>query len=639
VRAFNRDLPYDRFVLEQLAGDLLPPGSSNEHLAALGFLTVGDRRNGQKQEIIDDRIDVVTRGFMGLTVACSRCHDHKYDPIPTADYYSLYGVFASTKEPKELPIIGKAPNDEVHAQYRKKRQALEALRDQEISTIAKQARAEVLVGIGDYLARAHDPNYKKKTLALRNGQVKRWTSVIRAAHPDLRPVLAPLRATFGKQDTEVKRLLQEHLNKQKKRLNVIVVKHLQAVDVRRFEDVAAVYGSLFAEAQERWRKALEAQPKTTALKDANWEQIRLVLTHPNGPIAQTDDEARRIFGQSENDSVRKKQSPIDRLDAQSPGAPPRAMVLHDGKLEDPVIFKRGNASMRGDTVPRQFLAMLAGADRTPFSVGSGRLEMAEAIVSPDNPLTARVLVNRVWHWHFGRGLVRTVDNFGVIGDTPSHPELLDYLAEAFVQNGYSVKWLHRHILSSKTYCQASVFRPASMEIDPENVLLWRFPRKRLDFEALRDAILQASGGLNKEMGGQPFDLAKRPFGTRRSIYAFIDRTDLSPDLPIFDFASPTASTGLRPDTTVPQQALYMLNGPFVLGQARALALSEDARAIPLGAARVRYFFRQVLSREPSKDELERSLRFIAETPKKTVPAPMVQLVQTLLSCNEFTFTD
>src|SRR5207248_3759301 len=220
-------------------------------------------------------------------------------------------------------------------------------------------------------------------------------------------------------------------------------------------------------------------------------------------------------------------------------APPRAMVLQD--LPSPVtarVLLRGNPNNPGPVVPRQFLAVLAGAQRKPFTDRSGRLELAQAIASKDNPLTARVLVNRVWLHHFGVGLVRTPSDFGTRSDPPSHPELLDYLAWRFMHDGWSLKKLHRLIVLSSTYQQSSEDNPAARSKDPENMLLWRMNRQRLDYEALRDALLAVAGSLDEKLGGPAVELAQQPFATRRTIYGFVDRQNLPGQMRIFDFANP-----------------------------------------------------------------------------------------------------
>jgi hypothetical protein len=309
------------------------------------------------------------------------------------------------------------------------------------------------------------------------------------------------------------------------------------------------------------------------------------------------------------------------------------------------VFLRGNPNNPGPEVPRRFLEVVAGEDRRPFTKGSGRLELAEAIASRDNPLTARVLVNRVWMHHFGNGLVRTPSDFGLRGEPPTHPELLDYLAAVFVENNWSVKHLHRLILLSSTYQQSSDEDPRLARLDPENRLLARSNRYRLDFEALRDALLRVAGRLDATRGGPAVDLTKPPFATRRSVYGFIDRQNLPGMFRTFDFASPDTSTPQRFSTTVPQQALFLMNSPFVAEQARHFAARPDVAGLPDGE-RVRRMHRLAYGREAEPDEVDLGLRFLAAARDNGTAGgggqrltPWEQYAQVLLLANEFAFVD
>jgi hypothetical protein len=392
IQALNEDMPYDRFLVEQIAADRLIAAGEQATAAAMGFLTLGRRFLNRQPDIIDDRIDVLCRGTMALTVGCARCHDHKYDPVPMADYYSLYGVFASSTEPRNHVI----------------------------------------------------------------------------------PV--------GLQDAY--------------------------------------------------------QPVT------------------------------------------------------------------------PRIFIRGNPRNPGDPVPRRFLRVVAGEDRQPFQHGSGRLEMARAIASPENPLTARVMVNRVWGHLFGRGLVDTPSDFGRRSDPPSHPQLLDYLAVTFVEDGWSVKRLIRRIVLSRVYRQASLGRPQCREVDPDNRLLWRMNRRRADFETMRDSLLVAAGQLDRTIGGRSVKLNERPFPTRRTLYGFVDRQNLPGEMRAFDFANPDAHAAKRHETTVPQQALFLMNSPFVMQQAEHLAKRAEAKDAEDPAAAVHRLYRFALARDPDDEELSEACRFV-----------------------------
>jgi len=303
------------------------------------------------------------------------------------------------------------------------------------------------------------------------------------------------------------------------------------------------------------------------------------------------------------------------------------------------VFLRGNANSRGPAVPRQFPEILAGPNRKPFKEGSGRLELAKAIASPDNPLTARVMVNRVWIGHFGQGLVRTPSDFGVRSDPPTHPELLDWLAKRFVEDGWSVKKLHKRIMMSAAYQQSSNIGAKLAEADPDNRLLAHQNRKRLDFEAMRDSLLASAGRLDPAVGGRAVDLFKAPFTMRRSVYGVIDRSNLPGTFRVFDLASPDQHSPQRFQTTVPQQALFLLNSPFVVEQAKALTNRAEVKNAMTNDAKAKALYRAVLGRNPTREELALALEFAGSSPAASAFGPWEQFAQVLLLSNEFAFVD
>lgn len=394
VRSLNEDLPYDQFLTRQIAADwLVKEGLPESELAAMGFLTLGRRFLNNINDIIDDRLDVISRGTMALTVTCARCHDHKYDPIPQADYYSLYGVLRSSTEPKEP------------------------------------------------------------------------------------------------------------------------------------------------------RNAM--------------------------PLFESD------------------------------------------KPFNPYVFERGSQSNHGPKVPRQFLEVVAGPDRKPFTNGSGRLELAQAIASEDNPLTARVIVNRVWLHHFHSPLVTTPSDFGLRCEPPSHPELLDWLTSHLIESGWSLKELHRVILNSATWRQQSLDNPEKRKVDSENRLLWKMNRSRLELEPMRDAILTAGGDLDLTVGGEAVEIHNDPTPRRRTIYGFIDRQNLPGLFRAFDFAGPDTHSPGRFRTSVPQQTLYLRNSPFLVAEARRVVRRLEKDASP--TIRIRDLFRAVLARNPSSVDVELAETFLAQS--------------------------
>ncbi len=476
VGALNEDLPYDQFLIEQIAADLAPSKDDPRTLAALGFLTLGRRFLNNQPDIIDDRIDVICRGTMGLTVGCARCHDHKFDPIEQKDYYALYGIFASSLEPKDLPALPDSRDAATTAEYNKQRGELEAkIRDYKSAKQAEMA----------------------------------WV----------------LSTSLGSPVALPPKLVEHELNR------------------------------------------LDRE-----------ELVRL-------------------------------RAKIDGLNA-GLLAPPHAMALVDAP--QPVsqhVFIRGNPSRPGEEVPRRFITVLSKGEPKPFEHGSGRLDLARAIASRDNPLTARVIVNRVWQHHFGAGLVRTPSDFGTKGEPPTHPELLDWLASRFMEGGWSLKKLHRLILLSSTWQQSSDAAPEAIQRDPENRLITRMNRQRLDFEATRDSLLSVAGKLDPALGGRGVDLLAQPYPVRRTLYGYIDRQNLPGTYRTFDFASPDSTSPQRHVTTVPQQALFLMNSPFVIEQAKTLAATVSTGATP-DEQKVEQLYEKILSRRAGSDEVRMGLDFV-----------------------------
>jgi mono/diheme cytochrome c family protein len=471
IGAFNRDLPYDDFVRQQIAADLIDGEDKLARLPALGFFACGPVYYGDKQGMdqISDRIDTLSRGFLGLTVACARCHDHKFDPISTVDYYALAGVFAST-EYVETPLVSA-------------------------------------------------------------------------------------------------------------------------------EEVAAA------------EKALTEKEK--------------------------------------KDKVRLKY--------------PFVHALKEGEPKALRVHIRGSADNLGDEAPRRFMEVLCSSEPQPFQQGSGRLELAAAIASADNPLTPRVIVNRLWQQHFGRGIVRTASNFGVLGERPTHPELLDWLAAELVGGDWELKRIQRRIVSSATYRQTSRVGegasgregekqqssplplapsppPSTEGIDPQNVLLSRFPRRRLEVEAWRDAMLAVTGRLDGTIGGPSLDLAKAD-NRRRTLYGAISRHELNDLLRLFDFPDPNVTAEQRPTTTVPLQQLFVLNSEFLAASAKALTARLAAVEAADDAARIRGAFEIVYGRGPSEREVELSVRYLSAEDSQEGLSRWERFCQTLLAANEFLYVD
>jgi hypothetical protein len=390
-------------------------------------------------------------------------------------------------------------------------------------------------------------------------------------------------------------------------------------------EVAKRYGKAFANVDAQWLEELqsaanEQRPPPASLTNEAAEAIRHVLYSLNGPCEVPDEPIVNIeyfFDSASCDELWKLQNQVDNWILQSPLKPRHAVVLNDrDRPTSPQVFKRGNPANLGEEVPRQFVAVVTGPERKPFSTGSGRLELAQAIVDPRNPLTARVIVNRVWSQHFGAGLVPTPSDFGTRAEPPSHPELLDWLTSRFIADGWSLKKLHRRILTSEAYRQSSrapltaTSLAKANQIDPENRLLWRMNERRLSFEEMRDSLLSAAGQLSREAGGRAGDLLSPQF-TRRSLYGSIDRQFLPSTLRIFDFANPDLHIPQRSDTTVPQQALFFLNHPLVIGYAQALA--KRTEGIGSDRERIQQMYRLALQRNATPIEESSAFEWIQQS--------------------------
>jgi hypothetical protein len=658
IRAFNGDLGFDRFVHDQLAADAAAPKDQPWRLAAMGFLTLGRIFDNNIHDQLDDRIDTVSRGLLGLTVGCARCHDHKYDPIPQADYYSLYGVFASSEAPLELPLIEPSRSlNEFEKQAEAKRREIRTFIDSQYTLLSTTARQRT----PDYLVRAAttppDPLetaiffFSLAPEDLRPQIIARWRYYLKQrARPD-DPVFGPWRDLMAQADRDfaadasavIARWRLRQLGTRAGQLNPLVAAALNQATLRSKADVARTYGELIRRVDE---EARSSSASAALAFDEPARQIRSILGNHNSPAYFPKSQTWSYLSRGEKDAFGGKLTELDRMTAKAQNAAPRAMVLVDAEEpSEPRVFLRGNPAQPGETVPRQFLRILAGANRRPFAHGSGRLDLAQAITAPENPLTSRVIANRVWMHHFGEPLVSTPSDFGARSTPPTHPELLDYLAARLQREGWSLKALHRLIMLSSTYQQASFDRPASRQSDPENRLLWRYPRRRLDLEAMRDTLLFVSGRLDATMGGRPVDVANDPRNARRTVYGLVDRQSLPAVFRAFDFASPDQSAERRPRTTVPQQALFSMNSPFVIEQAKALAARPEVTGQATGVGRIAALYRLALARSPAPAELQAASRFLASPDPASSQAlrsqlsRWQQLAQVLLMTNELLFVD
>lgn len=539
VAAFNQDMPYDQFLIEQLAGDLLPVQSDDERsrlLVATGFLAIGPKvlaevdESKMQMDIIDEQIDTFGRAFLGLTLGCARCHDHKFDPIETADYYGLAGIFKSTRTME---------------------------------------------------------NYKK---------VAKW-------HENPLP-LAGVGAKKAAYETEIK---------EKKSVIQSVVEKADAAVKASVPAGETVTGPL--------------EPKYPEETKNELKQLRAEVTALEQTLADL----------------------------------PTAMGVSDSDVVDVAIHVRGNPLKLGDVVARRVPTVLAGTRAPEFdSKRSGRMELAKWLVDARNPLTSRVIVNRVWRWHFGKGLVRSIDNFGLLGELPTHPQLLDSLALDFVRRGWSFKTLHRQLMESSTYCVDSHVDQATIERDPENRFFGRAEIQRLDAESVRDSLLSMTGGLDQTMGGSLLTVKNRAYffdhtskdltdytSQRRSLYLPVVRNNVYDVFQLLDFPDAAVPNGDRSTTTVAPQALMMMNSDFVLKCASEFAASLLSNPGADNHVRIREAYSRAYGREPTETDLRESLAFLNEVNQavareegSAANAPRKaweSLCHVILSSNEFIY--
>lgn len=547
IDAFNRDVPYDRFVREQVAGDLMPAADEArrvEQLVATGYLANSRRfgsRNAEFHLTIEDTIDNLGKAVLGLSISCARCHDSKFDPIPQADYYALYGIFASTRYAFPGTEIYKVPRD-----------LIILAPAEEVARV--RAREEELTKLPDTIERLQ---------GVRNGIVAR-----------LRTIAEKGEAKAGEKAELEQKLLQAKAD--------------------------------IEEAQARQRK----------------------LDHE-----REEERFEKVYGVSDKE-----------------------------KPADAKVHLKGDPGKPGPVVRRGFLTILGGQKLPEGAVGSGRLELAGWLTDPSNPLTARVMVNRIWQHHFGKGLVQTPNDFGSRGKPPTHPDLLDYLASRFVEGGWSVKRMHRLIMLSRAYRQASDDDASNAAIDPANDHLWRFDPRRLTAEEIRDAMMFVSDALDLEppRGPHPFPpetqwkyTQHKPFvaaypSAKRSVYLMQQRIRKHPLLEVFDGADTNATTAQRPESTTPLQALFAMNSPLVHEWADRFAV-RVGMAEAEEHARVRYAYRLALAREPSEEELSDASAYLAECRRLLseagVPADkrarraLASYLRMVLASNEFFFLD
>ena len=751
IRAFNQDKPINRFIQEQIAGDLLPPASNDaqklDQIVATGFLSLGPKMLAeddpvkQEEDIIDEQVDTVGKAFLGLTLGCARCHDHKFDPIPQKDYYALAGIFKSTKtmlnfrnmaEWQEVPL-GTPENQQKLKEIQDKRAPLksssEEIRKNAIAAVLKTAEGRLsdyrnaakqlialpvgslpnaklkasevtapagstLIEAEDYLAgnvikdtdgfgkgigvlvnRGEYPNFAEYNFSVTGTANTAVQLDLRYASGDKRAcrlyingILVTSNAAGGVTGgfyPDAQKWECAGVFKLAPGVNKIRIErdsyfpHIDKLLISK-ASMAAVHPTLETIAAEAGLNAELLKQAMDQLRDPVKQQ-RIQFEEP--------DNAEALLTQDQRKQIQAIKDKIADLEKQKPPMP-RAMAVTDGKPTDLKVHLRGSYLTLGQDAPRGFPAVLTTSKTVkPSPLQSGRLELANWLTAPENPLTARVFVNRVWRWHFGAGIVGTTDNFGKLGDRPTNPALLDWLASDFRKQGWSLKKLHKTIMQSETYMSSAVTDPKStahgLAADPENKTLWRFPRRRLEAEEIRDSMLFVSGQLDTTLGGSLLKFRDREYVTstansdpvnytsnRRSCYLPVVRSALYDVYTAFDFGDPTVMNGDRATTTVAPQALFMMNSPLALTQSRILAENLLKQTSLSDAARVQSAYQICLARSASAKEIKRALGFVEAITRTYAADDMLKnkpdeaklkawqsLCKAVIASNEFIYID
>lgn len=666
IRALNEDIPFSEFIRDQLAADLVRPEVPKWRLAAMGFLTLGRLFDNNPHDQIDDQIDTVARGLLGLTVACARCHDHKYDAVKMEDYYGLYGVFASTERPAVMPLIQDPAEVTQGAEFEARLSRAVAALDAQVEDQYEKLTETLRARLGDYLVRAATtppdlsettqfalsltpddfrPSLMQRTRRFLERRAKvgdrvfgLWAELM--ALPEESFSAGALGVMQRAGEAVAKPATAETVNRK-------VVAWLQRSTLATKADVARAYADLF---RDHYRAGKEQVcDDASHLPTRDEAELTEILRGTDGPVWFALRDTPNHMSRPDKDTWGGLVLNLDKLAAHASNAPPaRAMVVED--LPEPYesrVFLRGSPSRPGGPAPRGFLRVLNGGEPHLFGKGSGRLELAEAITGPGNPLTPRVLVNRFWMHHLGEPLAASTADFGARSEAPAQLALMDWLASEFVRSGWRLKDLHRWIVLSSVYQQSSVPDEHTSAVDPDNRWLGHYPRRRVDLESMRDTMLYVAGRLDPAMGGRPVDIATDPLARQRTIYGLVDRQNLPGLFRSFDFAVPDQCVERRPRTTVPQQALFAMNAPFVLEQARALVAAMRQSAGEDSAARVGWLIERVFGRAADEGEKSRGARFLesveAEAKADASASPELgaweQLAQVLLVSNEAVFID
>ncbi|MBI5757263.1 MAG: PSD1 domain-containing protein [Planctomycetales bacterium] len=646
VRSFNNDKPYDQFLIEQLAGDLLPAASEAqriENLTGTGFLALGARVLAEpdvrkmEMDIIDEQLDTLGRAFLGMTFGCCRCHDHKFDPLPTTDYYALAAIFRSTRSLSEEKMgavkfwyeHSLATPEQLEA--KKKHDAEVTAQKEKLTKFTAEMRAklndELQARAADYLAASAelpgDADFAQVAkLAELRGLRSRylltcWQYLARSAeHP-------------------------------------VFTKWHELAAAGQPAAVREHYANLFTATAAALQAAQTIDPKAVKPADEHLAAVHDALHDKAGFLAIPDKDA-DAFDSDMLAAVERTKGELKAVEDKTP-EPPALMGVKDGTITKTLaIHNRGSYLSLGREIERGFPEVMRASLTPPIlpAKQSGRLQLARWMADGEHPLTARVMVNRLWRWHLGAGIVRTTENFGTLGDKPSHPALLDWLARRFIEEGWSVKEMHRLIMNSSTYQMASNSESQSPDsksqtMDPDNRLLWHANIQRLEAEQICDALFAVSGSLDKAMGGKSIPLRNRQYvfdhtsidntqyaTTRRALYLPLIRNHLYDLLEQFDYPDPTVPTGSRNSTVVAPQSLIMLNAPVVRDAAEKLAMKLLAENSD-DETRVRQAYTALYARPASEHEVTRAVAFVKNQTRPNEAWTL--LCHTLLAANEFIY--
>ncbi len=662
IEAFNSDMPYDRFVREQIAGDLMRRDTVYpQGIVATGFLALGAKAIAQQDkkkmlyDVYDEQVDVMSRGLLGVTLSCARCHDHKFDPLLTRDYYSFINFFANTKSFKDsethvskllfTPLVPR----EQYASYSRHEDRIDEMKmkiDDLVDEEKERYNKDLTPRLAEYMlaarrviqgARVEEVAAEKH---LQGRVLGRWVSYLKT-DPRTKPHFDDWAAATGSNAAEVAARYQA-------RYTATLEKWTQKL--HKWREHAR---RMLAE------KNMPPPPKPDFKAEEDGFFYDVYIDGKIGPFALGKKDQDAVFSPNAKAALAKLQAELEHLQKTKPPEPDMACAVQDEDSSvSQKVFIRGDYNSEGEDAPKAFPLILSKAsDPKPSPTGSGRLELAEWLTSKDNPLATRVIANRIWHWHFGEGIVRTPDNFGKMGEKPTHPELLDYLTARFVEGGWSFKEMHRLIMLSSTYQMSSNVSGEALKADPENRLLSRFFRRRLAVEELRDGLLAVDGSLDLKMGGT----LQSGFGTDgennqdrlsinpdtqklRTVYLPLRRANLPTLLNLYDFGDATTVQGRRISTNVAPQTLFMMNSAFLTERSQNLAGQLLKESGLTGPQRVERLYLRAVNRRPAPEEVDDDLTYITRFEQK-YPGPDANrnawqsLCRALLASNEFVYVD